>query len=108
MPGEKCGIPWINETETLVIGISLSHGLGEESITVVGASVGLDSCLMQFAQLCRVQKKSEKGQPDTISEGSMINLTQVRIFLSFFFLVFLFLSNLNKYVLHSSYMYISP
>ena len=68
IPGQRShGIPWINEIPTLVIGISFSHGLGEESITVVGASVGLDPCLMQFAQLCKVQKKSEKGQPDTVS-----------------------------------------
>ena len=66
------GIPWVNELPTLVIGISLSHGLGQDSITVVGASVGLDETLMQIAQLCRVQSKSGIIAPDI-----MKNLTKV-------------------------------
>ena len=71
MPGR--GIPWVNEEPTLVIGISLSHGLGQDSITVVGASVGLDVTLMQIAQLCRVQSKSGIIAPDIMKNLTKVN-----------------------------------
>lgn len=71
---QSSGIPWINQTETLVVGISISHGLGQENISVIGASVGLDEYLMKFAHVCRLQSKS-----DIISYGTMVNMTKVRI-----------------------------
>jgi len=59
--GQKIeGIPWINEAPTMVIGIDASHGLGQDSISVIAGSVGLDPGCMQFAQALRIQSKSPR------------------------------------------------
>merc|ERR1712176_193097 len=42
----------------MVVGIDTSHGLGQESISIIAATVGLDVGCMQFAHSARVQSKS--------------------------------------------------
>jgi len=63
------GIPWVNEVVTMVIGITLSHSLGNnnQSNSVVGATVCLDHHLMQMSQICGLQSKSSLVSADTMS-----------------------------------------
>ena len=76
------GIPWIKETPTLVIGISLSHGLGQDSITIIGASVGLGDSLMQLGQLFRVQAKSDLIAPKIMIDIIKVNRINFTHFIS--------------------------
>ena len=47
----KKGITWVNETSTMVLGISLSNSIGaHDSYSVIGASATLDDSCMNFAQ----------------------------------------------------------
>jgi len=60
------GIPWIRELPTMVVGINTSHGLGQDSISVVAATVGLDVGCMQFAHSLRVQTKDSVLSKPTV------------------------------------------
>jgi len=53
------GIPWVKEVPTLVIGISVSNGVGTDTISVIAASACLHYSCMQFAQAVNVQTKTE-------------------------------------------------
>jgi len=47
------------EEPTMVIGIDISHGLGQDSPSVIAASVALDIGCMQMAQTIKVQNKAD-------------------------------------------------
>mmetsp|Transcript_2889 Transcript_2889/g.6223 ORF Transcript_2889/g.6223 Transcript_2889/m.6223 type:complete len:791 (-) Transcript_2889:680-3052(-) len=53
------GIPWVAEVPTLVIGVTTSSGVGQNAITMVCGSVGLDTGCMQVAQDARTQARHE-------------------------------------------------
>jgi len=57
--GQEGGIPWVKDVPTFVMGIGVSHGLGADSISVIGASVALDEGCMRMAQELKVQTKSD-------------------------------------------------
>ncbi len=44
------GITWIRDAPTFVMGISLSNTLGQNAVSIIGASACLDSSCMRFAQ----------------------------------------------------------
>jgi len=79
VPRISDGIPWVNEVPTMVIGISLSHGLGQNSISVIGAAVALDLHMMQMAHVARVQSKST-----LVSSDIMLTLTKVSLYYCLF------------------------
>jgi len=56
---EMKGIPWLSEVPTLVLGFSISHGLGQDSKSIIAGHVALDAGCMQFAQSVSVQSKSD-------------------------------------------------
>jgi len=58
LTNQSAGIPWIRDEPTMVIGIDASHGLGQDSISIIVGSVGLDSGCMQLSQCLRIQSKS--------------------------------------------------
>uniref|UniRef100_A0A6U5FXU4 Piwi domain-containing protein n=1 Tax=Corethron hystrix TaxID=216773 RepID=A0A6U5FXU4_9STRA len=69
------GIPWLMETPTVVFGFSISHGLGQDSKSVIAGHVGLDAGCMQFASTVAVQSKS-----DVISNEIMKDMTKVFLY----------------------------
>jgi len=65
----SCGhdhIPWMSEVPTLVMGISLSSGLGSDSTSIVSGSACLDKGCMQFAQDVKIQTKTELIDGETL------------------------------------------
>eukprot|EP00588_Corethron_pennatum_P003372 CAMPEP_0194288282 /NCGR_PEP_ID=MMETSP0169-20130528/36486_1 /TAXON_ID=218684 /ORGANISM="Corethron pennatum, Strain L29A3" /LENGTH=864 /DNA_ID=CAMNT_0039035237 /DNA_START=14 /DNA_END=2608 /DNA_ORIENTATION=+ len=73
VPGSEgsSGIPWLSEAPTLVLGFSVSHGLGEDSKSIIAGHVALDPGCMQFAQAVSIQTKS-----GVISKEIIGDLTQ--------------------------------
>lgn len=48
---------------TLVIGVTTSSGIGQNALSIISGSVGLDPGLMQMGQDIRTQDKSELIHP---------------------------------------------
>jgi len=66
------GIPWVKEVPTMVFGIHISNSLGQDGISIIAATVGLDGGLMQFAQDWKVITKT-----DIIPKDIMENIFKV-------------------------------
>ena len=65
--GEE-GITWVNETSTMVLGISLSNSIGaHDSYSVIGASATLDDSCMNFAQSVYACTRTEIIDNDTLA-----------------------------------------
>jgi hypothetical protein len=57
--GTMEGIPWVRDVPTFVMGISISNTLGQHGVSIISASVCLDSSCMRFAQDVKIQSKTE-------------------------------------------------
>jgi len=68
------GLPWVYEVPTLVIGITTSSGIGQNALSVISGSVGLDAGMMQMGQDVRTQAKSEMINP-LVLKGIVKTLT---------------------------------
>eukprot|EP00559_Dactyliosolen_fragilissimus_P005779 CAMPEP_0184858258 /NCGR_PEP_ID=MMETSP0580-20130426/3389_1 /TAXON_ID=1118495 /ORGANISM="Dactyliosolen fragilissimus" /LENGTH=1354 /DNA_ID=CAMNT_0027354333 /DNA_START=16 /DNA_END=4080 /DNA_ORIENTATION=+ len=64
--GSNNDITWVNEVPTMVVGISISNGYGQDSISVICGSVCLDRGCMQFAQDVKIQTKTELVDKSTL------------------------------------------
>jgi hypothetical protein len=53
------GIPWVRDVPTFVMGISISNTLGQHAVSIISASICLDSSCMRFAQDVKIQSKTE-------------------------------------------------
>lgn len=51
---------------TLVIGVTTSSGIGQNALSIISGSVGLDPGLMQMGQDIRTQDKSELIHPSVL------------------------------------------
>ena len=60
------GLPWVSEKPTLVIGVTTSSGIGQNALSIICGSVGLDHGLMQMGQDIRTQDKSELIHPSVL------------------------------------------
>ena len=60
------GLPWVSEVPTLVIGVTTSSGIGQNALSIICGSVGLDPGLMQMGQDIRTQDKSELIHPSVL------------------------------------------
>jgi len=74
------GIPWVKEVPTLVMGISVSNGLGTDTISVISASACLHQSCMQFAQDVKVQTKTELIDDTILKDLVKTLITQFRIY----------------------------
>jgi hypothetical protein len=57
--GTMEGIPWVRDVPTFVMGISISNTLGQHAVSIISASICLDSSCMRFAQDVKIQSKTE-------------------------------------------------
>jgi len=60
------GLPWVSEVATLVIGLTTSSGIGQNALSIISGSVGLDPGLMQMGQDVRTQAKNEMINPSVL------------------------------------------
>jgi enamine deaminase RidA (YjgF/YER057c/UK114 family) len=60
------GLPWVSEVPTLVIGLTTSSGIGQNALSIISGSVGLDPGLMQMGQDVRTQAKNEMINPSVL------------------------------------------
>jgi len=77
---ESAGIPWVNETQTMVMGISASNGIGQDTMSVITGSVCLDTSCMQFAQDIKVQTKTELIDEKLLKDLVKTLITQYRLY----------------------------
>jgi len=78
--GPNGGIPWVGEVPTLVMGISVSNGVGQETISIISASACLDVGCMQFAQDVKVQTKTELIDDTILKDIVKTLIMQYRIY----------------------------
>ena len=52
------GIAWFSDVPTMLVGIHISHGIGQSAMSVIGASIALDPYTMNLGQDFKIQTKN--------------------------------------------------
>uniref|UniRef100_A0A7S4IPA8 Piwi domain-containing protein n=2 Tax=Odontella aurita TaxID=265563 RepID=A0A7S4IPA8_9STRA len=91
-------IPWVHEVPTLVIGLGCSKGIGQDSVTVIGASAALDTNCMIMAQDMKFwqSKASKSGKSRSLISSSVL----IHIIKSLFVQFYLFRDEWPKRILY--------